>query len=423
LNHKINDINETEKEVEIKLSPEELVPHFDKAFLEYRKKVEIPGFRKGKVPLGMIKNMYGEAIEYEALEKIAGEIFHNFSEEKNIKPVGTPALVDMKYKHSESAEFKIKYEVIPDFDLKNYKGLSFDKLTHKVDDIETENEIKHILQANAEMRETDSVTDENHIVTCEIQELDDNKQIVIGKRTTSERVNLTTEGILPEVKQNLINKSTGDKTIISFEAKHDDITHNHHAEFSITKIEKIILPELTDELVKKITKEKTSSVSDFKTQLRRDLETYWETQSERKLTDDIINKIISQHEFVVPPSMVDNILNSYLDNLKERYPNKTFPPEFNAEKFKENNRADAIWQAKWYLISDRIIKAEDIKVDDSELDKLAEENAQKTGIEKARLLEYYNRTDSVKDRMVMDKLKDFLKSNNTITDKVEEHKN
>lgn len=422
MDQNIAHINETEKEVEIKLTPEELLPHFDKAYNEYRKKVEIPGFRKGKVPLGMIKNLYGEAIEYDALEKIANDMFHDFTEEKSIKPVGTPSLVDMNYKRGESAAFKIKYEVIPEFELKQYKGLSFEKLVHQIDDTEMEDEIKRILYANSSLEEVKTASDENHVVTYDVQDLDDNKQIIIGKKATGEKINLAGENILPELKEALLNKSVGDKPHVSFEVKHDEHTHKHNMELTITKIEKSVLPELNDELVKKITKEKVASVDEFKTQLKNDLESYWENQTDRKLMDDIINGIISQHEFVAPPSMVDSILDSYIDNLKQRYPNKTLPSDFDIKKFKEGSRADAIWQAKWYLLSDRIIKAENIKIDDAELEKLAEENSLKTGIEKDRLLDYYKRTESVKDRMVMDKLKEFLKSNNQITEIIEESK-
>jgi trigger factor len=423
LNFNINDINETEKEVEIKLTQEELSPHFDKAYVEYRKKIELPGFRKGKVPLGMLRNIYGEAIEYDALEKIANEMFHNFTDDKNIKPVGTPSLVDMNYKREDSATFKIKYEVIPDFELKQYKNLKFEKLIHRVDESELEDEIKRIIFANAALVETTSVTDENHVVTCDIQNLDGNKEIIVGQKSIGERINLAAENTLPEFKNTLVNKAVGDKPIVSFEVKHEEETHNHNAELSITKIEKILLPELNDELVKKITKDKTKSVAEFKTHLKNDLEAYWENQTDRKLMDDIINSLISRYEFVVPPSMVNNIIDSYLENMKQRYPNKTFPSDFNVEKFKESNRADAIWQAKWYLVSDRIIKSENIDIDDAELEKLANENAKKTGIDKEKLLDYYKRTESVKDRMVMDKLKEFLKSNNQITEKIEESKN
>jgi trigger factor len=422
LDQNIAHINETEKEVEIKLTPEELLPHFDKAYNEYRKKVEIPGFRKGKVPLGMIKNIYGEAIEYDALEKIANDMFHDFTEEKNIKPVGTPSLVDMNYKRGEFAAFKIKYEVIPEFELKQYKGLSFEKLVHHIDDAEMEDEIKRILFANSSLEEVKTASDENHVVTYDVQDLDDNKEIIIGKKATGEKINLAEENILPELKEALLNKSVGDKPLANFEVKHDEHIHKHNVELTITKIEKSVLPELNDELVKKITKEKVGSVDEFKTQLKNDLESYWENQTDRKLMDDIINGIISQHEFVTPPSMVDNILDSYVDNLKQRYPNKTLPSDFDIKQFKEVNRADAIWQAKWYLLSDRIIKAENIKIDDTELEKLAEENSLKTGIEKDRLLDYYKRTESVKDRMVMDMLKEFLKSNNQITEIIEELK-
>jgi trigger factor len=71
----IQDLSEVSREVEIKATPEELQPHFNKAYADYRKKVEIRGFRKGKAPVDIVKKLYGDLIEHDSLESIAPQIF------------------------------------------------------------------------------------------------------------------------------------------------------------------------------------------------------------------------------------------------------------------------------------------------------------------------------------------------------------
>ena len=71
----LNDIENSKKELTAELSYEELTPYFEKAMESYRKKANIPGFRKGKVPMNMIKKLYGEGLEYSAIEDITNEVF------------------------------------------------------------------------------------------------------------------------------------------------------------------------------------------------------------------------------------------------------------------------------------------------------------------------------------------------------------
>ena len=88
----INTISDVRHEAEIQLSPEELKPHFDTAYKKYQPKVELKGFRKGKVPMDLIKKVYGEAIEYEALDDVANEVYRKAMTEREITPLGTPSM-------------------------------------------------------------------------------------------------------------------------------------------------------------------------------------------------------------------------------------------------------------------------------------------------------------------------------------------
>ena len=102
--------SEVSHEVEIEVKPDELQPHFEKAYREYRHKIEINGFRKGKAPVEMVKKLYGEMIENEYLEKLTTELYREAVKEKDLKPIGEPTLVDLNYKRGEKLWVKIQYK-------------------------------------------------------------------------------------------------------------------------------------------------------------------------------------------------------------------------------------------------------------------------------------------------------------------------
>ena len=83
----ITNTAEWERELEVTVDAAELAPHFEKAYELYRKKMEIKGFRKGKAPVEMIKRIYGESIEYDSLDTVANEVYHQVAQEKNLKVI------------------------------------------------------------------------------------------------------------------------------------------------------------------------------------------------------------------------------------------------------------------------------------------------------------------------------------------------
>jgi trigger factor len=102
------------------------------------------------------------------------------------------------------------------------------------------------------------------------------------------------------------------------------------------------------------------------------------------------------------------VLEGLLEEMKNEYPNKRLPDEFNIEKFNEENRAYAVYQAKWALLREELIKAEDITVSDEDLENLAETESAKIKIPKDRLISYYKSSEQIKDRLIGDKLLKIL---------------
>ena len=236
----IQDLSEVSREVEIKATPEELQPHFNKAYADYRKKVEIRGFRKGKAPVDIIKKLYGDLIEHEALESIASDFYRQTIKEKNLKPIGEPTLIDLDFKHESGVKFKIHYDVRPEIVLKDYKGIEIEKVVHPVTEEDIEEEVLRLRRSNASFQETDAAVDAEHIVTVDMQDIDESGAPIAGKRSPGVRFYLGDENLELPFKKALSNADKGGVYRVQFEHEHGDHKHNVNSELTVTKIEKIM---------------------------------------------------------------------------------------------------------------------------------------------------------------------------------------
>ena len=404
----IQDLSEVSREVEIKATPEELQPHFNKAYADYRKKVEIRGFRKGKAPVDIIKKLYGDLIEHEALESIASDFYRQTIKEKNLKPIGEPTLIDLDFKHESGVKFKIHYDVRPEIVLKDYKGIEIEKVVHPVTEEDIEEEVLRLRRSNASFQETDAAVDAEHIVTVDMQDIDESGAPIAGKRSPGVRFYLGDENLELPFKKALSNADKGGVYRVQFEHEHGDHKHNVNSELTVTKIEKIMTPELDQALVEKMTKGKTVSVEQFRADIRKDLEEYWKQQTERQVINSLTEEIIKRHEFQVPESLTRNVLDRLLEEMKNESPGKNLPDDFDVEKFNEQNRPYAVYQSKWALLREELIKSEAIDATDEDLAKLAERDAERMKIPIDRLVNYYKSSDQIKDRIIGDKLLKIL---------------
>jgi trigger factor len=391
-----------------------LQPYFEKAYREYMPKIEIRGFRKGKAPIELVRKLYGEMIEHEYLEKLAGELYRNVVKEKELKPIGEPTLTDMDFKRGERFWVKIQYDIRPTIQLVQYKGLSIETVVHTITDDELEDELLRIRKINSVREEVEKVTDDEHVVSAELQEFDDTGFPIIGKKTENARFYLADPQLEQPFKDALQAAQKGNEHEIRFEHQHDDHAHKVNMKAKVTKVEKVVLPELNDEFVKKVTKDKITSLDEFRKGIREDVESYWKEKNRRSLINSIVGEIIRLHEFQVPESLIRSVMENLLEEIKGQQPKKQLPADFDIEKFFQENRPYAIFQAKWALLREEIVKAENLSVDEAALVALAEREAAKIGIDKERLITYYKSSDQVKDRLVGDKLIDLLISSTTV---------
>jgi len=413
----INTLSKVQQEADIQISQTELEPHFAKAYKRFQPKAQLRGFRKGKVPMELVKKLYGEAIEQDALDSIAETVYRQAMEEKNIQPIGQPTLVDMDFRRGSHLSFKIKYEVRPEIKLKKYKGISAEKLVHSVTDEEVEREILQVRRVNSTHSSVDRVTDPDHVVTADVQELDDSGAPLIGKKSAGVKFQLHDESLPEEIKTALKSAEKDGVYRVTMKPRDAEQTQGAHLELTVTTVEKSELPLLDDALIQKVTGGKVKSVDDFTNTVRSDIQRYWEDQSSTRLRDALADEIVRSHDFPVPDAMVDAFLDSFLEDIKNRSGKKALPRDFNEKDFREENRAYAVWQAKWMLLKERIADAEEIAVTEDDITQLAGLEAERIGVPKDRLLQYYNSTGAAKERILSDKIINFLKEHAAIKEK------
>ncbi|MCH8941495.1 MAG: trigger factor [Bacteroidetes bacterium] len=418
---KINDITTTEKELEATLKYDEFKDQLESEVIKQAKKIQLPGFRKGKVPISMIKKMYGDSLDYEASEKVANKQFWEISKKKELNPIGQPVLSDIKFKPGEDLYFKVKFEVYPTIEIKDYKGLNIDIPDFKVKDEDVEKEIKQIKKANAKKEKANKVGGLDYIIDVELLRINNDGTPYKNAKSEKIQIDLSNENVQKEIIENSKNKKVGEKFNFSFKddrniknskGKEEKITENFIYEAEIKEINKSILPDLDEELVKKLTKGKVSNEQELREEIRKDISTYFEQQENEFIQNKLISTIVKKNEFV-PPS---TIVNNYLENLikhEEEHAKKEGLKNFNKEEASKRNKKSAEYQVKWHMIKSEIEKKENIVVNEEDLKKMAEKDAEKTGITVEKLLNYY-KSSNYSEKLKDEKLLDFLKENNNI---------
>jgi trigger factor len=366
----------------------------------------------------MIRKLYGDAIEHESLDEIANDAFHKAMEERKIHPLGTPSMTDVDFKRGEHFRFKIKYEVKPTVELKAYKGIAVERPVHPITDAEVEDELLQLRKVHSTMTPAEIAADDEHIVTADVQELDDAGIPLIGKKSAGVRFYLADTSLAPEIKGALRNIKVNEEAKARYSTRHDGHEHPLHIAVTAKKIERVELPPYDEALVKKVTGDKVTSPEEFRTSIRTDLERYWAERTEAKVADDIASEIVRQHDFNVPDSLVEGILDSYVDELRSRARDRQVPKGFDEKKFREERRVYAVWQAKWMLLKERIAEEEKIEVTDADLEQVAAEEAARSGLTTEKLLPHVKTSEAIRDRLLTNKIASFLKEHARITDKV-----
>jgi trigger factor len=422
LEFKVNDISQSEKEVEVSLSYDEIRNEIDREVKKEVSKIQVPGFRKGKVPKQILKQRFGDTLEFEASEKVANSRFWQLAKENNLRPIGQPVMTDLDFNIEKEFKFKVKYEIIPEIEVKDYTGqlIEVPDLNVKPDDVEKE--IDNILRSNSVQEDADSVGDDiNYLLDVELNRVNEDGQPAAESKPEKMQIDLSNENVHIDIKENSKGKKVGEKFKFHFhdermvqnkDGQEEKVVEHFDYEVLLLGIKKIVLPELNEELIKKVTKDRLSTETELRNEIEKKIQNYYDQRADEFTRNRLISLIITKNDFTPPSFMVESILDEMVKSEEERL-KKQGMKKVDTKYLKEYLQPSALNEVKWYQLKNEIQKKENLEVTDKELEELAAKDAEKTGLPVDKLINYYKSSNQT-ERMLDQKLFSFLKEKNEI---------
>lgn len=354
----------------------------EKTLKNYRKKANVPGFRPGMVPMGMIKKQFGEAVKAEEINKLIGEEIYKYINDNKIKMLGEPLASETQEPVDLSKdapyEFKFDIAVAPEFKVSLTGRDNIDYYTIKVDD-ELVNRQIDMFASRAGHYDKVEEYQANDMLKGDLRELDENGNTKEGGITVEAAV-LMPEYIKAEDQKKLFeNAKLGD--IITFNPKkaypESDVevssllkvtkeeAANITADFSyqITEISRFVKAEINQELFDSVYgKDEVKDEESFRKKIAEGLSAQLVNDGDYKFLVDLRKHLEDKvGALTFPDALLKRIM---LNNNKER-----------GEKFVEENYEQSIKELTWHLIREQLVEANGIKIDDNDIRETAKEAA------------------------------------------------
>ena len=358
--------------LKVQIAPEDYKEKVDKALADYRKRANIPGFRQGKVPMGLIKKQYGKGVLADELNKAVNDALYRFLTDNNIEILGNPipktdSEVIGDWDNPENFEFQYEIGLAPEFDVKLSAKNKFDYIKVKTDDKLINQQIDDLRRRYGKLVAAEEVTT-NELVLGQFVELNEDETIKEGGVMHSSTISV--EFVEDKPTQKLLKgKKVGEKVVVDpaklsrgeadlaamLGVKKEELaTLSNKFQLTINEIRKMELAELNQELFDKLFGEgEITSEKELKERIANDMNGMFDGDSDRLLTRSVFEHLIEKTEVSLPNDFLKRWIK--MSNEKE-ITDEQIEAEFDAY-------AKGL---KWQLIQGKLFKENEVKFNPEE---------------------------------------------------------
>lgn len=410
MNISVKEITSVDKEVTLKANREELQPKFEKAFKKYQSQISLPGFRPGRVPIGLVKKRFGDEIEIEEINKYIREVFEKEVVEEH-DPIGETEMLDFQWEDDE-LEVVFKIGAKPEVELSDLSKVKVNKMVHDVTDEEVDEELERTLEREGNWEEVASAVNKESKVIADVVSLDDDGNVIEGEKDEDQTIDMREDAAKDFLKA-LKGKKAGD--VVEMELEEDG--EKDHFQVTIKKVQKLHKAEMNEEFFQKNSNGEASNEDEFKSFIKSRMQQYYDQTADDMFKNEVVDALVEAHEFDVPDAFVSQVKSSYVDQLKQQYGN-TLPESFDEEGYKAEMGDQAKREAMWYFISQKLQETfEDIEIKPEDIDEFISIEAARYGASVDQLKGYYAQNpnmleslrSSIRENKVFDKLQDEVK--------------
>ena len=426
------DVSPTRKEINIEIEPELIKSALDRVSQQYSKAANVPGFRPGHAPTSVVRTRYKSEIRSEVLRELLPSAVNDAIVEHSLHVLGEP---DVKFDKEEALErlgeepltLKVTVEILPDIKLDSYKGLeavrtrrpiSDDDVTKMIDSLrEASAALQPVEDRSSQLGDTVTINATGKMVDeAESEEIKvDDVEVVLGG-----------PGVIEEFTENLTGVKPDDTRTFTIDYPEDYNSQGlagKKVEYTaeVTAVRQKELPEFDDEWAQSLGGD-FDSAETLKTKVREDLEARSAAESDRRLRDALIRKLIDSNQFEVPQSLIEQQTNHRLQDVARQMMSRGIDPnnqELNWEGAADEMRVQAEGDVRATLLLETIADTENITVSDEEVEAeiQAIANASRQPLEQVRAALTKNEGErSIAHRLRNRKALEFLVENASITD-------
>jgi trigger factor len=411
------------REIELEIPADTVRKAADKVARDIVRVARIPGFRPGKAPMTLVRRRFADDIQGEVVQSLVPEYLEKALGEKNLVPVTRPEVDKVEFKEGEPLKFRAIFEVLPEFELGDYKNLQV-----QVDEIEAgDQEVEKALE---EMRERAAT-----FVPVEGRPAKDGDSVLIKLKGTPTEggesvdadnvlVPLGAEETLASFTENLRGTNAGETK--TFQAKYPEdypdkklAGKTYDFTVDVQSIKEKKLPELNDDFVKEAAGEnaEVTTLDELRKKIRENLEASKEHRQKTQAQDRILEQLVKAHDFPVPEALIEGQMDTRLERMVRTLASQGVDPRgMNVDwaALRGQQRDRSVTDVKAELILDRIATAQNIDATDEELEKeiahMAEHGGESATVVRARLTKQ-GTLDTMKSKLRSNKTIDWLYSN------------
>lgn len=401
----VEDISTTRKRLKIEIPSEAIENEIQSGLKGLQKKAKIPGFRPGKAPLSIIEKRFGKDLEGEVMERLVPEYYANALKEANIKPVSRPMFESRpELRRHSPLEMTLTVEIRPEVKDLKYEGVKVKDIPVKVSDDEVEESLKKLQERRAVYEPQEEAAAHGDLVILDYE--------TSGEGDGQEYKDQTYKvghGAMPEAFASAITgmkKGESKEFDVSFpeDFPSSDVAGKEvHFKVEVKEVKKPVLPEIDDELAKDIG---FDDLEALKKHVSEQISKQKEDTVRKMQKAEVVSKIIADHPFDAPESMVEAELQRLV--LEARHAGR----KDSEEDLRAELRSAAENHVKATILLDIIGEKEDVKVADEEAKQKVEEHAARLGMTAENIMKYFiardGSLDGLRNEIFEEKVLDIL---------------
>ena len=415
----IEEISQVKRQINVEIETEEVTKKLDQAYNELSKRAKVKGFRPGKTPRKILEQYYGKEIMTDVKNDLIKESFSKVIEKTKLFPLGNPSIEDEAIRPGKSFKYTILMEIRPDFELKEYMGISVEKEILNISKDNADKKLEEIREAHAQLvsiNEERGVKEGDYvIIDYECMWKDKPIKGIEGKDFI---IHVGDKNFYPEIESGIKGLKKTEKKDIKIDFS-EDFRDRRLAKKSVTfhisveDIKKKDLPDLNDDFARSLGKE-FKSLADLRERVTKEITLQEEKRIDSELKKRLLKKITAKVDFELPQTMVENEIEYSMATIKQNFlraGSKLESAGISEDTMRQDLKRAAEEKVKEELILGKIADLEDIKLEDSDIRNGFQELAAQTGQDLTILQQYYeknNLMDSFKNQLLIEKILNHL---------------